>query len=62
VVQEDMREVGLVDLRTERVHTLHISEPIHRLGGFPDLYIHSSREDSCWDSQGTREDNQVRDR
>jgi hypothetical protein len=23
----------------------------NRLGGFLDLYIHSSREDSCWDSQ-----------
>jgi hypothetical protein len=65
VVQEDTREVGPVapvDLRAERVHTLHLSEPIHHLGGFPDLYIHSSREDNHWDSQGMQEDNQVRDR
>jgi hypothetical protein len=65
VVLEDTREVGPVapmDLRAERVHTLHLYEPIHHLGGFPDLFIHSSREDNHWDSQGMQEDSQVRDR
>jgi hypothetical protein len=36
VVQKDTREVGPVapvDLRAEIVHTLHHSEPTHRLGG-----------------------------
>ena len=61
VVQEDTREVGPVDpvdLRVERVDTLHLSVPIHHLGGFPDHYIHSSRGDN----QGMQEDSQVRDR
>jgi hypothetical protein len=40
-----------VDLRADLVHTLHQFEPTHRLGGFPDLYTHSSREDSHWDSR-----------
>jgi hypothetical protein len=65
VVQEDTREAGLVapvDLRVEQVDTLHLFEPIHHLGGFPNLYIHSSREDNQWDSQGMQEDYQVRDR
>jgi hypothetical protein len=42
------REVGLValvDLREGLVQTLHQPELTHRLGGFPDLYIHSSRHD-----------------
>jgi hypothetical protein len=50
VVQEDTMEVGPVapvDHRTERVDTL-----IHHMGGFPDLYIHSSKGGSRWDSQG----------
>ena len=49
MVQEDTREVGPVapvDLRAEKVHTLHLSKSILCLGGFPDLYIHTSREDS----------------
>jgi hypothetical protein len=25
-------------------------EPTHHLGGFPDLYTHSSREDNHWDN------------
>jgi hypothetical protein len=53
LVQEDTREVGPVDpvdLRVELVHTLHLFKPILCLGGFPDLYIHSSKEDSCWDN------------
>jgi hypothetical protein len=54
--------MGPVDLRAELVHTLHQSEPTHRLGGFPDLYTHSSREDNHWDSQGRQEDSHVRDR
>jgi hypothetical protein len=65
VVQEDTREVGPVapvDLRAERVDILHLSVLIHHLGGFPDRYVRSYRGDSCWDSQGRHEDNQVRDR
>ena len=61
VGQEDTREVGpvaLVDLRAERVNTLHLSEPIHYLGGFPDLYIHSFRGDN----QVMQEDSHIRDR
>ena len=61
MVQEDTKEVGPmapVDLRMELVHTLHQYEPTHRLGGFPNLYTHSSREDSHWDSQGMQEDSQ----
>ena len=53
VVQKDTRDVEpvyLVDLRAERVHTLHLYEPIHHLGGFPELYSHSSREESRWDN------------
>ena len=53
VVQEDTREVGpvaLVDLRARLVQTLHQSELTHRLGGFPDLYTHSSMEDNHSDS------------
>jgi hypothetical protein len=65
VVQEDTREVGLVapiDLRAERVHTLHQYEAIHHLGGFPNLYIHISRGGSHWDNHGIQEDSQVKDR
>jgi hypothetical protein len=55
VVQEDTREVGPmapVDLKAERVDTLHLSVPIH-LGGFPNHYIRNSRGDNHWDSQST---------
>jgi hypothetical protein len=65
VIQEDTREMGPVapvDLKAELVHTLHQSEPTHRLGGFPDLYTHSSREDSHWDNYSRQEDSRVRDR
>jgi hypothetical protein len=31
------RAVAPVDLRVERLHTLHLFKPILRLGGFPDL-------------------------
>jgi hypothetical protein len=65
VVQEDTREVGPVapvDLRAELVHTLHQSKPTNCLGGFPDLYTHSSREDNHWDIQDRQEDSRVRDR
>jgi hypothetical protein len=65
VVQEDTREVGpvaLVDLRAERVHKLHLSEYIHHLGGFLDLYIHSSRGNNRWDNHDMYEDSRVRDR
>jgi hypothetical protein len=60
VVQEDTREVGPmapVDLTVVRVDTLHLSVPIHHLGAFLDLYIHSSRGDNSWDNQGMWEDN-----
>jgi len=46
VVQEDTKEVVLVvpvDLKVEQVGILHLSVPIHHLGGFLDLYIRSSR-------------------
>ena len=69
VVQEDTREVGPVapvDLRDGLVQNLHQPDLTHRLGGFPDLYTHSSRQDShwdnLWDNQGRQEDSWVRDR
>jgi hypothetical protein len=46
VVQEDTREVEsvvLVNLRVEQVSILHLSIPIHHVGGFLDLFIHSSK-------------------
>jgi hypothetical protein len=54
--------VAPVDLRAGLVQTLHQSKLTHRLGGFLDLYTHSSREYSHWDSQGREEDSRVRNK
>jgi hypothetical protein len=66
VVQEDTREVGPVapvGLREGLVQNLHQPELTHCLGGFPDLYIHSFRQDRHWDNLwGRQENNQVSDR
>ena len=67
MVQEDTEKVGPVDpvdLREGIVQNLHQPELTLCLGGFPEIYIHISRQDrhwdSLWDSQGRQEDNQVR--